>query len=84
MFSYALLGWIEISTGRFAPPSPGRPGPDDAAGPAAKNASEFVGPVTSQFLPRFCFFAISSARSMLSACTATLKRALSSMYKAPG
>jgi hypothetical protein len=48
-------------------------GPDGAAGSATKNASEFVGIVTSQFLPRFCFFAISSARSMLSACTATLK-----------
>ncbi len=73
MFAYALLGWIETSTGRLVPPYFGRPGLDVAAGSVTKNASEFMGTVPSQFLTRLCFFAISSARSMLSAGTATLK-----------
>jgi len=72
MFSYAPLGWAEISTGRLAPLPPD---PDVAAVSAAKTASKFMGTVTLQLLPTFCFFAISSAHSMLSPCTATLKRA---------
>ncbi len=83
-FSYAPLGWVEASTGRLAPPSLHPADSHVAAGSATKNASEFMGAVTSQFLTGFCFFAISSARSMLSACTATLQRAFSSMYMAPG
>jgi hypothetical protein len=54
-------------------PPVGRPGRrgvlrgEAPSGPMAK--------FSSQSLPRFCLFTISSARSMLSACTATLKRA---------
>jgi hypothetical protein len=40
-----------------------------------KKVSGSIGNVTSQALPGFCLAAISNARSMLSACTATLKRA---------
>jgi hypothetical protein len=71
-----------LSTGRlktlppgFAADLPGLAEPDTAMGSAAKNTPEFIGNVTSEFLPRSCFFAISSALSTLSACTATLKRA---------
>ena len=40
-----------------------------------KNASGSMGKVTSLALPGLCWRAISSARSMLSACIATLNRA---------
>src|SRR3712207_7435060 len=40
-----------------------------------KKASGSMGNVTSHSLPGFCLATISNARSMLSACTITLKRA---------
>jgi hypothetical protein len=76
MFSYAPLGWTEISDRpAYAPVLPRSADPDVAAGSATQNASGSMGKATSQSVPGFCLFTISSARSMLSACTATLKRA---------
>jgi hypothetical protein len=46
-----------------------------ATGSLTKKVSASMGNVTSQALPGFSRAAISKARSMLSACTATLKRA---------
>jgi hypothetical protein len=42
---------------------------------STKKASGSMGNVTSHSLPGFCLATISNARSMLSACTITLKRA---------
>src|SRR3712207_5349022 len=76
MFSYAPLGWAGISDRpAYAAVLPRAAGPDVAAGSATQNSSGSMEKATSQSLPGFCLFAISSARSMLSACTATLKRA---------
>src|SRR5829696_3698340 len=43
---------------------------------STKKVSESMGNVTSHALPGFCLATISKARSMLSACIATLKRAV--------
>src|SRR5215211_5847778 len=49
--------------------------PTGAAESSTKKVSGSMGNVTSHSLPGLCRSAISSARSMLSACTITLKRA---------
>ena len=70
-----LLRPVRMGRNLHRPACAAAPDPDVAAVSAAKTASKLMGTVTSQLLPPFCFLAISSAHSMLSTCTATLKRA---------
>ncbi len=73
---YAPLESARISDQpAYAAVLPRSAGPDVAEYVATKNASGSMAKFPSQSLPRFCLFTISSARSMLSVCTATLKRA---------
>jgi hypothetical protein len=77
MFSY-MLHWSRLGSriSQLTPPySPGRPARTSRSTPRRRTLQGLWRRSPRSPFPRFCLFTISSARSMLSACTATLKRA---------